>query len=128
MAQVGQDPIIPGPTYYTEDKPASFMTLLESIGDPKSLVLGRVEFQKRARQVAGPLACSCITQLAAWREGYYRWSLLQPNHASDSRSSSDQLSNFEGRFTTDVSCSSCITSLCIDDTRRNLNGLGRILH
>ncbi|GJJ07052.1 hypothetical protein Clacol_001251 [Clathrus columnatus] len=90
MAQLGQDPIIPGPMYYTEDKPAHFMALIESVGDPKSLVLGRVEFQKRARQIAGPLACPCISQLAAWRENYFRWTSLQPIiYSSESRSSSE---------------------------------------
>jgi hypothetical protein len=64
----------------------------EMIGDPKIIVLGRVEFQKRVRLAISPCARPCTTHLAVWRELYYRWATLTPivtGHAA--RSSTDPL-------------------------------------
>ncbi|KAF8592239.1 hypothetical protein K439DRAFT_1626245 [Ramaria rubella] len=90
LAFVEQDPKAPPPDQYTFDQVMARVPLLEVMGDPKIVILGRVEFQKRARFTICPGAFPCITHLAEWRETYYRFVTLTPVvTGSAARSSSD---------------------------------------
>ena len=78
MASVEQDPDAPPTERYTNEQNTIRVPLLEVIGDPKLVVLGRIEFQRKVRTTVFPATFPCISHLAAWREAYYRWVGLTP--------------------------------------------------
>lgn len=92
MALVEQDPDAPPPEPFTDEQARIRIPLLEVIGDPKIVVLGRVEFQKRVRLTICPSTFPSITHVAVWRELYYRWITLTPLVTGPAtRSSTDPL-------------------------------------
>ena len=110
LALVENDPDAPPPEQYTYEQSRIRVSLLDAVGDPKIVVLGRVEFQKRLRLTLFPAAFPCITHLAMWRELYYRWVTLTPIvTGATNRSSTDSLvgGSSDGgpfsRLTTEVS-------------------------
>jgi len=95
LACAEKDPDAPPPSHCTAEQARLRWQLMETIGDPKIIILGRVDFQKRVRLLLGKCTMPCMSHLAVWRELYHRWLILIPHVVGSApRSSADQ--SFEG--------------------------------
>ncbi|KIJ57137.1 hypothetical protein M422DRAFT_219023 [Sphaerobolus stellatus SS14] len=97
LAFAEQDPNAPLPKHCSKEQAKIRWQIFETVGDPKFIVLGRVEFQKRIRMTLAQSVFPCIMHLAVWREMYQRWLGLTPLViGSAPRLSVDQASSYDG--------------------------------
>ncbi|THH13571.1 hypothetical protein EW146_g6666 [Bondarzewia mesenterica] len=60
----------------SDEERAKRFTIYDQIGDPKTVVIGRVAWQKRIRRLFRTLAVPQPSYVAVWEECYYRWCAL----------------------------------------------------
>ncbi|KAF8270977.1 hypothetical protein EI94DRAFT_1797570 [Lactarius quietus] len=76
IAIAERQPDVPVNPALTEEERVSRHAVYEKIGAPKTLITGRVAWQKRVRRLFRSLAIPHATYVAIWEECYFRWCAL----------------------------------------------------
>ncbi|KAF8506037.1 hypothetical protein F5888DRAFT_1937943 [Russula emetica] len=76
IAIAERQPDVPINPALTEEERVSRHAVYEKIGAPRTVITGRVAWQKRVRRLFRSLAISHATYVAIWEECYFRWCAL----------------------------------------------------
>ncbi|KAH9030143.1 hypothetical protein EDB85DRAFT_1456161 [Lactarius pseudohatsudake] len=76
IAIAERQPDVPVNPALTEEERVSRHAVYEKIGAPKTVITGRVAWQKRVRRLFRSLAIPHATYVAIWEECYFRWCAL----------------------------------------------------
>ncbi|KAI0306901.1 hypothetical protein B0F90DRAFT_1915023 [Multifurca ochricompacta] len=76
IAIAERQPDVPVNPALTEEERVSRHAVYEKIGAPRTVITGRVAWQKRVRRLFRSLAIPHATYVAIWEECYFRWCAL----------------------------------------------------